>query len=226
MHQNETTPITERTPNMETMPNTKKEDDLLLSLAYNGFPNGTLHQLPYGAEGMNGDIDSVSHHRMPVSIALNARYSLDSSWWLDGGLKYTLLSSETQVGNTYLYIEQQQRVRYLGLSVGVGYNLWCHQHWKLYTTTSINFELPLRSTVDISYWQGNQLIDTEKIRLTPHTQWSVGIGVGFQYDLTPSIGLFAEPNLQYYFHNSDGIKTWRSEHPFTPMLPFGIRISF
>ena len=163
---------------------------------------------------------------MPVSISLNARYSLDSRWWLDGGLRYTQLYSETQVGNTYLYIEQQQRVRYLGLSLGVGYNLWHQQHWNLYATSSVNYELPLHSTVDISYWQGGQLIDTERKRLAPHTQWSIGTGIGLQYNLTPSVGFFAEPNLLYYFHNSDGIKTWRSEHPFTPMLPFGIRISF
>ena len=70
------------------------------------------------------------------------------------------------------------------------------------------------------------MIETEKNRLAPHTQWSVGIGLGMQYNPTPSIGFFAEPNLQYYFHYSNGIKTWRSEHPFTPTVPFGIRISF
>ena len=200
--------------------------NLFLSIAYNGLPNGSARQLPYGAEGMNGEIDSVTHHRLPISVAMNARYSLGSRWWLDGGLRYTQLSSETRVGNTYIFMEQQQRVRYLGLSVGVGYQLWHHQPWNLYTTTSVSYELPLRSISDVSYWLDGRLIDTEKIRLTPHPQWSVGIGAGLQYDLTPNIGFFAEPNLQYYFHNSDGIKTWRTEHPFTPMLPFGIRISF
>lgn len=202
------------------------DSNIFLSLAYNGFPNGSARQLPYGTEGLNGDIDSVSHHRMPVSVALNARYPLGSRWWLDGGLRYTYLSSETRVGNTYLYIEQQQHVRYLGLSLGFGYDLLHQRHWNLYSTTSVSYELPLRSTSDISYWQGGMLIDTEKNHLAPHTQWSVGMGLGIQYNLTPSIGFFAEPNLQYYFHNSDGIKTWRSEHPFTPMLPVGIRISF
>ena len=225
MRQNET-PITEITPNIEITPYVEKDNNLLLSVAYSQLPDGTARRLPYGAEGINGDIDSVTHHRLPITMALNARYQFNSRWWLDGGLRYTLLSSETQMGNSYLYLEQQQHVRYLGLSLGVGYNLWHHQHWNLYTTTSVNYELPLHSSLDISYWQGGQLIDTERKRLTPHTQWSVGMGVGLQYNLTPNIGFFAEPSLQYYFRQSDGIKTWRSEHPFTPMLPFGIRISF
>ena len=200
--------------------------NLSLSLAYNGFPNGTGRSLPYGVDGINGEIDSVTHHRIPITVALNARYPLASHWWLDGGLRYTQLSSETQVGNTYLYMEQQQRVRYLGLSLGIGHNLWHRQKWSLYATTSLSFELPLHSTVETSYWQGGQLIDSENNRLSPHSQWSVGIGMGMQYNLTPTIGFFAEPSLQYYFRNSDGINTWRTEHPFTPILPFGIRITF
>lgn len=204
----------------------KPHTNLSLSLAYNGLPNGTGKPLPYGVDGVNGEIDSVTHHRMPITIALNARYHLGSHWWLDGGLRYTQLSSETQVGNTFLFMEQQQRIRYLGLSLGIGHDLWHRPKWSLYANTSLSFELPLHSTVETSYWQGGQLIDSENSKLTPHAQWSVGIGMGLQYNLTPAIGFFIEPSLQYYFHNSDGIDTWRTDHPLTPILPFGIRITF
>jgi len=204
----------------------ESHSDLSLSLAFNGLPNGTGRSLPYGKDGTNGEIDSVTHHRMPVTIALNARYHFGSHWWLDGGLRYTQLSSETQVGNTFLFMTQQQRVRYIGLSLGIGYELWDRPKWSLYATTSLSFELPLHSTIGTSYWQGDLLIDSENNKLTPHAQWSVGIGMGLQYNLTPAIGFFIEPSLQYYFPNSDGIDTWRTEHPFTPTLPLGIRLSF
>ena len=199
---------------------------LSLSLAYSGLPSGNATQLPYGTADMNGDIDTVTHHRLPLTIALNARYRLAPRWWIDGGLRYTLLSSETRVGNTYLYMRQKQRVCYVGLSVGVGYELWQHRRWSLYATTFATCELPLRSTAETTYWQGGQLIDTEANRLMPHTQWSIGLGFGLQYSVTPVVGFFAEPSLQYYFHPSDGIKTWRTEHPFTPLLPLGVRITF
>lgn len=205
-------------------PNTYHPTPITLSLAYSGLPNGTANQLPYGAEGMNGEIDSVTHHRMPVTIALNTRYQLSPTWWLDGGLRYTILSSETRVGNTYLMMEQQQRVRYLGFTLGVGRHLWHRRHWSIYATTSVGFELPLHSTVETSFWQGGQLIDKDYLKLTPNTQWSLGMGVGLQYNPTPAIGFFVEPSLQYYFRNSDDISTWRTKHPFTPILPIGIRI--
>lgn len=200
--------------------------DFTLSLAYSGLPNGTAKQLPYGTEGTNGDIDSVTHHRMPITIALNARYRLDPYWWLDGGIRYTLLSSETRVGNTYLYMEQQQRIHYLGISFGLGYNLWQRQHWNIYTTGSVICELPLSGNREYSFWQGGLLIDTEHYGLSPHTQFSLGLGLGLQYNLTPSIGIFAEPSLQYYFRHSDGVETWCTKHPFTLMFPLGIRLSF
>ena len=226
IHKNETAPMTETIPNMEPVPDTNKDDYLFLSLAYSKLPDGTARQLPYGTEGANGDIDSVAHHRLPMTVALNARYRLGAHWWLDGGLRYTLLSSETRVGNTYLFMEQQQRVRYLGLSLGVGHDFWHRHHWNLYGTSSVFYDLPLRSTTETSFWQDSRLIDTENIRLTPHVQWSIGAGIGLQYNLTPTIGIFAEPSLQYYFHNSDGLNTWRTDHTFTPTLPFGIRILF
>lgn len=204
----------------------EKDEDLSLSLAYSGLPSGTARSLPYGAKGMDGNIDSVTHHRLPMAVALNGRYSLGARWWLDGGIRYSLLSSETRVGNTYLLMEQQQRVRYLGLSLGVGHEFWRSRHWSLYATASVVYEWPLRSTLETSYWEGGRLIEAENVRLNPHVQWSIGTGLGLQYNLTPAIGLFAEPSLQYYFRNSDGINTWRTDHKFTPLLPFGLRISF
>lgn len=197
-----------------------------LSLAYSGLPNGTARRLPFGSESMNDDIDSVAHHRMPVTIALNARYAFSQKWWLEGGLRYTLLSSETRIGNTYLQMERHRRVRYLGLTLGIGRSLWHRSRWNLYTTATAGLELPLRSTQETSYWRGGSMMESESIRLKPHAQWSIGAGIGLQYSLTPAVGCFVEPSLQYYFRGSDGIDTWRTAHPLTPMLPLGIRISF
>mgnify|MGYP002623294071 CR=1 FL=1 len=204
----------------------KAEKVLNLSLAYSGIPDGTARQLPYGAEGMNGEIDSVTHHRMPITVSLSARYRFSPRLWLDGGLCYTFLSSETKVGNTYLNMEQQQRVHYLGLSVGIGYELWRYHRLNLYTTGSVSFELPLGSSLKKAYLKDGRLIDSDDIHINPHAQWAMGAGVGLQYNLTPAIGFFIEPSLQYYFRNSDGVDTWRSAHPLTPLLPLGIRIDF
>ena len=77
----------------------------------------------------------------------------------------------------------------------------------------------------------NKLMNHERYwndctRLAPHVQWSVGAGLGLQYSLSPSVGFFAEPSMQYYFPNHSTVSTWRTDHPLTPTLPAGLRITF
>jgi RNA polymerase sigma-70 factor (ECF subfamily) len=69
-------------------------------------------------------------------------------------------------------------------------------------------------------------IDPTTERLHPGVQWSTGLGLGLQYDLTPNIGFFVEPSLQYYFKQSSDVKTWNTEHPLSFSLPLGLRITF
>ena len=215
-----------------------------LSLAYSGLPNHNTQSLPIGIEGTNGPIDSTAHHRMPLTAALDVSRQLNSRWSLNGGLRFTLLSSEFQVGNTLLHIDRSQHVRYLGLSLGTTYRLWPaiggdatqrnslrRSTWKLrplsiYSSASLNCDLPLRSTVETTYLKGDKAVSTESTRLHPSTQWSLGAGLGAQYSVTPAVAFFVEPSLHYYIPTHDGIDTWCTEHPLTFSLPLGVRITF
>ena len=186
----------------------------------------SVRKLPYGSEGMNSEIDTVTHHRMPLTVALSARFRVTPRWWLDTSIRYTLLASQTRIGNTYLFQKQQQRIHYLGLSVGVGCELWHSNRWSFYAAASLACDFPLRSSIETTYWQGTLLIDSERSSLSARAQWSLGLGLGLQYSLTPAVGFFFEPTLQYNFRTSDGINTWRTAHPLSPILPLGLRITF
>ena len=87
-------------------------------------------------------------------------------------------------------------------------------------------EIPVGSTLRqntiIDGWQ----IDTKRLKLDPSVQWSVGLGIGLEYRLSPVIGLYAEPSVQYFFKTGDGIDTYRTKHPVTFSIPVGIRINF
>ena len=54
-------------------------------------------------------------------------------------------------------------------------------------------------------------------------QWSTTLGIGLQYDLTPHLGVYLEPSLQYFFDDGSDMKTYRTEHPLCVTLPIGIR---
>ena len=57
-------------------------------------------------------------------------------------------------------------------------------------------------------------------------QWSLGTGFGLQYNLTPAIGLFADPTLQYNIPTGTAVETYRTEHPFSISLPLGVRFTW
>ena len=67
---------------------------------------------------------------------------------------------------------------------------------------------------------------TDKSTIHAPWQWSLGTGLGLQYNLTPTLGLFVEPILQYYIPTGTAVETYRTEHPFTFSLPLGIRFTW
>jgi RNA polymerase sigma-70 factor (ECF subfamily) len=54
----------------------------------------------------------------------------------------------------------------------------------------------------------------------------VGVGLGLEYNISPTVGFFVEPRLQHYFQNSSGVETWQTEHKAALSVPFGLRINF
>lgn len=197
-----------------------------LALAYSGGPTASPGSLPYGAHGMNGQIGSVAHHRLSLTLSLDAHYRLTRVLSLHAGLSYTLLSSTFDEGNTYLYSTSDQRLHYLGLTLGASTSLWQTDRWRLYTKADATCDLPLGGTLKTTYVRGTQTEGEERLHLSPSSCWSVGVAAGAEYRLTPTLGIFVEPGVHYYFDPGDGLESWRTQHPFTFTVPLGVRISF
>ena len=87
-------------------------------------------------------------------------------------------------------------------------------------------ELPLHSTLQRISIVGDDEVENEKLSLSPSVQWSFGVGLGLEYRLTPVFGFFVEPSLQYYFKTKDGFDSYRTKHPATFSIPFGVRVTF
>ena len=84
--------------------------------------------------------------------------------------------------------------------------------------------MPIHSTVGVRHFYNGT--NTFQKEVSPHVpvQWSVSLGLGAQYNLTPYLGIYLEPSLQYYINNGSGLKTYRTEHPFEFTLPLGLRL--
>lgn len=206
---------------------TATADGWNLALAYSGIRNSKDMQLPYANAETNPAVyDSIAHHHMPLTIGLMLNRKLDSHWQLGIGLRYQRMTSDMLSGNTYVSLSQHQKVQYLAIPVSVSWYYPIGCRFSTYLSASAAVNLPLRSTLESVYLMNGKEIDPTTERLHPDVQWSMGLGLGLQYDLTPNIGFFVEPSLQYYFKRSSDVKTWNTEHPLSFSLPLGLRITF
>lgn len=197
-----------------------------IALAYSGTGSSGNTQLPYADPDMNPSVyDSVANHRLPLTVGLTVSRHLGKRWQVSLGLQYTRLSSSLASGNTFAQLQQEQRVQYLGLPLQAGWRQQLLPRLSLNAAANVTLQLPLRSTLDSRYVINGSVVEAGHDRLHPGLQWSAGVGLGLQYDVTPAVGFFVEPSLQHYFRNGSGVETWQTEHPFVVTVPLGIRIT-
>ncbi len=174
----------------------------------------------------NGQIVHKTNHSLPLTYSLSMRYQATHRIGLESGLQYTRLNSLFQTGEGINRIDEKQRIDYLGVPLKVSYRIWSGKHVGIYTSAGVTLEIPVKSTVTTDYILNNQPELRDTHHLDVPLQWSTGIGIGVQYNITPSIGIFAEPGVQYYIPDGSGFETYRTQHPFTITIPAGLRFTW
>ena len=174
----------------------------------------------------NGQIVRKTHHSLPLTYSLSLRYQANKRIGLESGLQYTRLNSLFQTGEGINRIDEKQRIDYLGVPLKVSYRIWSGKHVGIYTSAGVTLEIPVKSTVTTEYILNNQPQLRDSHHLDVPLQWSTGIGIGVQYNITPTIGIFAEPGVQYYIPDGSGFETYRTQHPFTITIPAGLRFTW
>ena len=205
----------------------KEKKHWSFSFAYTGegkWISNKLYQTPGGiSSGGSQQVKEKTHHHFPVNISFALRYHFNPAWGMETGLQYTYLRSDfTQITN--LHTKRIQKVNYIGIPLKGILNLWNHSLFSVYTSAGITLDIPMKATSEETIKEKNRVLSHEKTTLHPSLQGSTQLGVGIQYQLTPSISIYAEPNLNYYFKND--LNTIRKEQPFTFTLPIGIRYSW
>ena len=100
------------------------------------------------------------------------------------------------------------------------------KRWSVYGSIGLTTEIPIRSTLLSDFYVNGLYEAGEKTTFCAPWQFSTTFGLGLQIHLTPSVGFFVEPSLQYFIPTHSDIETYRTEHPFTFSLPLGIRYTW
>ena len=180
-------------------------------------------------------LSEVKHHERPRTYMLTLAYPLNSRWSLMSGLGFTTMRSTFESADNGNYMAQRtQRLYYLTLPLGATYNIWQHKRLSLYATGSLQLDLPLRGRETTRYlYTGNYehapgdsiAFPTTHATVRAPWQWSVGAGVGVQYQLLPHVNAFFEPSFRYYIPTHSPVENYRTDHPWDIALPFGIRFT-
>lgn len=153
---------------------------------------------------------SASHH-LPVRFGLSAQYQLNSNLALLGGVSYTRLYSEFSLPQYKL--NYSYKLHYLGIPLGVVWQLWSISNLKFYVSGGVMLEKCLSA-------------DTEggiNVSEKPW-QWSIDAAVGAEYGFTRHLGFYLEPSLGYYFDDGTSLEHYYKEHPLAPSIEFGLRL--
>ena len=167
-----------------------------------------------------------SHHRMPVTWSLALKYKLNDRWGMETGINYSRLTSDFDMGTNGNTINERQVIHYVGIPVKGIYNFYNGKSWNLYGGAGLTTEIPVYSPLYSNYFVRGNFEASEKTTFHAPWQFSTTFGLGLQYHLSPSIGIFAEPSLLYFIPTGSNIETYRTEHPFMFSLPLGIRLTW
>ena len=171
-------------------------------------------------------IERMTHHYIPITFSLALKYRLNNRFGWEAGLSYSRLKSESEIGANGNSIREQQTIHYLGIPLKGSYNIYNVRRWNLYGNLGVKMEIPVYAPLNTNYYINGTMELSNKSTLHAPLQWSFGTGLGLQYNLTPNIGFFAEPSLQYYFPTGSSIETYHTEHPCVFSLPLGIRLTW
>lgn len=209
-----------------------------LALSETGMPN---HEQPAMLPGLWSEMDHVeyanlhagdepvtdAHHRQPVRVGVSVGYDINRRWSVNAGLCYTRLRSTLQSGSEHSFYDNDQRINYLGIPLGVNYNFLHKRHIRLYATAGGMMEVGVDGQVTVHTVAQNKLMSSETHELEDiPLQWSLTAGAGVEYDIVGGLGIYAEPGVSYYLPTHGDISTIYSAHPVNLNLQVGLRWNF
>ena len=196
--------------------NMSEAEKALMEIAINNTNN--INNIKNG-----GKIVDHEYHDKPITFGLSMTKTINRKWNVETGLQYSLLKSEFILGEDDYYVQKRQKIHYLGIPLRLSYKWFGANRWTAYTSAGIILNIPLSGKTDEQYVTGTVIPYSDSWHFTPPFQWTIGTGVGLQYNFANNWGVYLEPTFSWHIPNGSTTRTIWTEHPFTITVPFGIR---
>ena len=199
--------------------NMSEAEKALMEIAINNTNN--INNIKNG-----GKIVEHEYHDKPITFGLSMTKIINRNWNMETGLQYSQLKSEFILGEDDYYVQKRQKIHYLGIPLRLSYKWFGANRWTAYTSAGIILNIPLSGKTDEQYVTGTVIPYSDSWHFTPPFQWTVGTGVGLQYNFANNWGVYLEPTFSWHIPNGSTTRTIWTEHPFTITVPFGIRFTW
>lgn len=168
-------------------------------------------------------------HKMPLSGGISVTKGLTGRLALETGVTYTYMVSESEnkAGSTAVY-DIEQKLHYVGIPVGVKYDVLQSRRVDLYASASALFEMCVSSEQTKKLRDAGSNVTSKATKESLNVrgiQPSVGVHVGAEVKLAHNLGLYVEPGMNYYFETDKQPESYRTENPLNFSLRAGFRIS-
>lgn len=169
-------------------------------------------------------VRDIDHH-LPVRFGLAFAMPLTERLSIGSGLTYTHLTSDTFEGSTHSYVDGRQTLHYIGVPINLSYNVLTIGQLGVYASGGAMVEKAVHGRIRQSFI----LNGTEYSTTTAHAplpwQFSLNLGVGLQYRISPTLGIYTEPGLSYYLPDNSSLRTIYSDKPLNFSLNLGLRFT-
>lgn len=167
------------------------------------------------------DYLDYSHH-LPIRVGLTLKYDFNSRFAIESGLSYTYLGSDIKSNHT----SGEQSLHYIGIPLNLKYRIASWRSFDLYASAGVLAEKCVSAKYSISRHVDGRIVETKTEQLDDKPfQFSLNAGAGIQWNISPAVGLYAEPGVSYYFDDNTQIKTIYKERPLEFNLNFGLRFT-
>lgn len=156
-------------------------------------------------------------HDRPLSFGLTFGYPLTNRLSVATGVVYTKLNSDFLTIMQQNQVSRHQTLHYLGIPLNLQFNLWRWQGLNVYLSGGgqVDWNVEAKSNTD----------GIDQVMSKDDMQWSVDGSLGVQYNILPSVGVYAEPGIRHYFDNGSKVSNFFKDKPTDFHLELGLRIN-
>ena len=182
---------------------------------------GKLAMAAPGAYQQSGITEtSKSSFGVPVIAGIGLRVHLNDVLSVGTGIDYSLLTRSFEgryvEGLSVQNGDFNHTLQYIGIPIDFFVKLVDKNDITLYSVVGTEAEKAVSNKYRLL---STDVVVGDKVN---GLQWSVGAGLGFEFNVSRRVGIFAEPSVKYYF-NCDQPKNLRTDKPFQMVLRAGVR---